>query len=145
MSLRVSTFKTHVHVEGRFNGVEYGVNLNPVDGTLLWTGRNDSVPVVADAGAEPKEKDCKNCGRTGLKKLVEGGWGWAKAALGVDRQSEEVARVNHSICLSCPSKCYDIGICRDDWPDRQKDQQGCGCIVALKVLDEKESCPHGHW
>jgi len=142
---RILTYASHLRIEGTFEGIDFGVNLNPVDGTLLWTARYASLPAVAETDPKSQEKECNNCGRTGVKKLIEGGWSWAKAALGVDRRSEEEARANHSICLNCPSRCFDLGICRDDWPDRQKDQQGCGCIVALKVLDEKERCPHKHW
>lgn len=90
------------------------------------------------------DDDCPGCPNA-LKKLFRGGVGFAKAVLRIDQVPPEVAAGRKALCLLCPAKCYDFGICRDDWPNRDKSQQGCGCILALKILQGKESCPHEHW
>lgn len=90
------------------------------------------------------DKDCPGCKSTILK-LIRGGWGWAKDALGLDQVPDGVAAVRKATCMRCPTNCYDFGVCRDDWPDRPVAEQGCGCILSLKILQASEACPHDHW
>lgn len=134
---------------GRLLGTEYGVLINIAQGTVEWLKNIEWVkpppkekPLVS--AEQVLDKDCPGC-NAGVKKLIKGGMGWAKQLLGLDQVPAEVAAARQSICEACPSNCYDFGICRDDWPDRDRKDQGCGCVLALKVTQGKEVCPHEHW
>ena len=134
-----------LYVSGTLGGVRYGVIINLKDGSAEWDPDIvwHEAPAVQPTDAE-SEEGCPGCGAL-LTKLIKGGMGWAKALLKVDQVSPEVATARKALCLLCPSKCYDFGICRDDLPDRTAYQQGCGCVLALKVTQASEECPHRHW
>ena len=134
-----------LHISGTLGGVPYGVTVNLTDGTAAWDSNIPwhtapaTLPVDADS-----DEGCAGCGSL-LSKLIKGGMGWAKALLKVDQVSPDVAAARKALCLLCPSKCYDFGICRDDLPNKTAYQQGCGCVLALKVTQASEECPHRHW
>ena len=94
--------------------------------------------------AKETKKGCPGCHST-LKKLIRGGMGWAKELLHLGQAEQSLAEHRKGICLRCPSGCYDFGVCRDDLPDRAAEEQGCGCILALKVTQADQECPHKHW
>ena len=143
-----------VGIAGRLAGAPYGATINVREHTVEWDSSLIGVDATrkrhSDAAArspkndKPAKGDCDGCLK-GAARLIRGGWGWIKAELKIGAAEQVVAEERKAICVACPSKCYDFGVCRDDFPDREKDKQGCGCILSLKVLVESEKCPHGHW
>ncbi len=131
---------------GTLAGIKYGAVIDLKTGHAKW---DDTIEYVEPRkGGETVAKDgsaeCPGCNKT-LKKLLRGGMGWAKEVLNVGQAPATIAEARQSTCLACPSGCYDFGVCRDDLPDRKPEQQGCGCILALKVTQASEECPHKHW
>lgn len=135
-----------VTIIGRLLGTEYGAVISLLTGTVEWLKDIQWQAPLPDAVPPKKETSngCPGC-HNGVMKLIRGGMGWAKSALKIDQAPPEVGQERQSICESCPSNCYDFGVCRDDWPNRPKKEQGCGCILALKVTQNREECPHKHW
>ena len=135
---------------GSLNGIPYGAVLDLKTGHVKWDDQikyvephqaNGTSLSTDDAGAG----ECPGC-KNNIMKLVKGGFGWAKEVLGVGQVPAEVAVQRQRWCETCPSNCYDFGVCRDDWTDgRAPAEQGCGCILALKVTQASEECPHKHW
>lgn len=131
-----------LRITGTLANVPYGAVIDVGNGKAEWDG---SIPWREPTQVVPgAEGDCVGCGSV-VKKLIKGGLGWAKELLHVDQAATQIAAERRSICLDCPSVCYDFGICRDDWPDRPAAKQGCGCILAMKVTQKSEACPHDHW
>lgn len=131
---------------GMFMGLKYGAVLDLKNGHVKW---DDTIEfrtprTSSETTATKKASDCPECTK-GIMRLIRGGMGWAKEALGLDQVPDVVAATRQSICETCPTNCYDFGVCREDWPDRPPDKQGCGCILALKVTQASEECPHKHW
>ena len=128
-------------------GYSFGVIIDLAHHTVQF---DDTIPWIeptvegASTSSDKAEKECPGC-KTGLMKLIRGGMGWAKATLGIDMVDASIVAARKETCLSCPSKCYDFGVCRDDWPNRLDAEQGCGCILSLKILQASEECPHQHW
>ncbi len=136
-----------VVVRGLVADVPFGVEVDAVNRTAVFledTAMKAPSPQSAKVINTAKDKDCPGC-KSAILKLVKGGWGWAKDALGLDQVPDGIAAVRKATCLRCPTNCYDFGVCRDDWPDRPDAEQGCGCILSLKVLQASEVCPPKHW
>ena len=136
-----------VTYKGRMFDQEYGCVFDLKAGTVTKLDNLDwSEPLEKDAAPKksPTQEKCPGCTK-GIVKLLRGGMGWAKAALNIGQTTPEIAAERQVICESCPSSVYDFGVCRDDWPDKKPGDQGCGCVLALKVLQASEECPHKHW
>lgn len=142
-----------VTVLGHLAGTPYGVVIDVKNHSVEWdsTRRLDrrATPQQTTRKAKKPEKTsdaegCSGCLK-GLRKMIRGGLGWAKVAIGHSRAEPEIVASRKATCMSCPSQCYEFGVCRDDFSDRAKEAQGCGCILSLKVLVKTETCPHGHW
>lgn len=73
-----------------------------------------------------------------LKRLAKGVPGLLKSELGIDQAEPQVVDKRKSICLNCPEKYYNFGVCDEELG-------GCGCFLASKVTIKGESCPEGHW
>lgn len=93
----------------------------------------------ADAGG------CDSCAENAkkkkagmLKRLAKGVPGLLKSELGIDQALPQVVDKRKSICLNCPDKYYNFGVCDEELG-------GCGCFLASKVTIKGESCPEGHW
>lgn len=132
---------------GVLRGIKYGAIIDLKDGHAKWDDTIEYVkPILTtETTADTDSSNCPGC-KNNLMKLVKGGFGWAKEVLGVGQVPTTVGQARKGTCLNCPSNCYDFGVCRDDWDDgRLPEQQGCGCILALKVTQASEECPHKHW
>lgn len=136
-----------VTVNGLVDGVPFGVKIDAKEKTALFIENSKIKPPSSHKITTETSKGDKNCPgcKSTLTKLIKGGVGWAKELLGVDQVHPELAKSRKFICENCLSNCYDFGVCRDDWTDREKQDQGCGCILSLKILQASESCPHNHW
>ena len=133
-----------VRINGAIEGVPFSVKVNAAAETAEWT---TPAPVserkpAPDAGGN--EADCPGCHKS-LKQLVTGAIAFTKRAVGVDKCPTEEVMKRMSICETCPSGCYQFGVCRDDLPDRPETDQGCGCILPIKLQLASEACPHNHW
>lgn len=133
-----------VTIRGLVDDVPFGVEVDAqkhtariLNNTTLIVPKGNSVP-------DKKQGDCPGC-KDVIGKLVRGGIGWAKELFHLDTIPPHVAQARKAMCETCPSDCYDFGVCRDDWPDRPPEEQGCGCILSLKILQGSEECPHAHW
>lgn len=128
-----------VEIFGTVDDTPYGVSIDLDSKHATWLENPE--PRKPRKG---QDEDCPGCHKS-LKKLITGALGFTKRALGVDACPPEIVEDRIHICETCPSDCYHFGVCRDDWPDRPKDQQGCGCILPIKVQLASEQCPHAHW
>lgn len=144
--LRLYEKDQKIHISGEYLEAPFGAFIDVKNKTAEWDASvvNKNPIVPARPESTKATKTCPGCVR-GAIKLMKGGMGWAKELLGVGQVEEIVAVKRQNMCLSCPSNCYDFGICRDDWPDRPEKEQGCGCVLALKVTQTSEKCPHDHW
>ena len=133
---------------GVFLGIKYGAIIDLKTGHAKWDDTieyREPRTVATSPESTDTNAECPGC-KNNLMKLVKGGFGWAKEVLGVGQVPDTIAEARKGTCLGCPSSCYDFGVCRDDWTDgRDKASQGCGCILALKVTQASEECPHQHW
>jgi hypothetical protein len=139
---QLQVFGDRLRIVGKVRGQDFGVQVDLAEGSAAWDPDITYKPPTSSPEAPPST-DCPGC-KKGIAKLIKGGWGWARAALTTNAPDAVVAERKRT-CGMCPSACYDFGVCRDDWPNRTDEEQGCGCILALKVLVPSESCPHGHW
>lgn len=129
---------------GDSGGRPYSVMLDLDAQTAEWEhDQAPHTPAPLPSDQRPGEKPCVGC-VSAVQKLLRGGWGWAKSVFKQPASAETIAR-REEICEACPSGCYRFGVCRDDWPNRPAEEQGCGCILSLKVLVADEECPHKHW
>lgn len=128
---------------GDLAGKPYSVMVDLDAQTAIWEADQVPRPTAKTPTKAGGKKPCLGC-ENGVHKLLRGGWGWART-LFKKQASPETIRAREEICERCPSDCYHFGVCRDDWPDRSPREQGCGCILSLKVLIEDEKCPHKHW
>jgi hypothetical protein len=137
---QVDTENLIIRMRGSLKGNDYGVVIDIKNGQVQWDAEIPwkHPPTLED---EPRDKssDCPGC-RKGMWKLIRGGMGWAKEMLQVGQVSVTTAGLRKALCEECPSNCYDFGVCRDDFPDRPREEQ-----LALKVTQASESCPHKHW
>lgn len=105
-----------------------------------WDEAEGDVSVSMSVGAgdggvptSPKApQPCGGCAKTGLAKIVHGAAGLAKAAMGLERASEETIRTRSLICRTCEH--YRHGFCAK-----------CGCMIAAKVRVASEACPLHRW
>lgn len=134
-----------VTLTGRLLGHEYGGVFDLLTGSVEWlqeiVWHQPPKDVVTHA---KQDRTCPGCTR-GVLKLLRGGMGWAKSALRLDQAPPEVIAERQAKCESCPLGLHDFGICRDDWPNKPRKDQGCGCVLALKVTQKSEQCPHKLW
>ena len=63
---------------------------------------------------------CGGCAKTGLTRIVHGAAGLAKAAIGLERASEETIRKRDHLCHACER--YRRGFCAQ-----------CGCLIVARV------------
>ena len=102
--------------------------------------------VTAEAPARPRvaagdggealpgkaSQGCGGCAKTGLAKIAHGAAGLAKAAIGLERASDEAIGDRTRLCHACDK--YRHGFCGQ-----------CGCLIAAKVRVGSEACPVGKW
>lgn len=150
MKVKLYEQAKRIHVSGDYFGLPFAALLDLENRNAEWDDTAPSAPLVPappteeQKTAQEAQKECPGCVR-GAIKLMRGGMGWAKELLGIGQVPETKAAERKKLCESCPSNCYDFGVCRDDWPDRLDEEQGCGCILALKITQTSEKCPHDHW
>lgn len=152
MKLKLYTEAKQVHISGEYFGLPFAAMLDLGNKSAAWDHEAPIPfpPLVPPPLTKEQEtateaqKVCPGCVRGALK-LMRGGMGWAKEIFGVGQVDKIKAAERKKLCESCPSNCYDFGICRDDWPDKPDEEQGCGCVLALKITQISEKCPHDHW
>ena len=93
-------------------------------------GANHAIP----AEGQSAKTECKGCTNNIFKRWINGGLGIIKSELGINAATEETYQHRKSICLDCPSKDYDFGVCN-----------ACGCFLAAKLTIRGESCPNKYW
>lgn len=78
-------------------------------------------------------------------KIVHGAIGLTKAALQIDRPSEETIQSRRDICRAC-----DFASRNDKFPEFKgltsfSICSECSCLIAAKTVIGKETCPESKW
>jgi hypothetical protein len=89
---------------------------------------------------ERRPKDCPEL-------LLKGAAGLAKAALGIDRASDEIVAQRRNQCRECPHATKNPK--RVHLPTKGLTKlsrcQLCDCFIHAKTLLASETCPDGRW
>ena len=87
------------------------------------------------------------CGCDGVKKIVDGVTGLAKAALGVGAAAPEVAKFRRDVCRGCEhaTRNADPRFAVNGGLTTLSQCRECSCLIGAKTKLAGEACPLNKW